>query len=58
MTARNFNPVMASAGKITIAEVENLVEPGEIPPNDVHTPGIYVKRVVKVPRPSFAITID
>ena len=58
MTARNFNPVMAAAGKITIAEVENLVEPGGIVPDDVHTPGIYVQRVVKVPRLSFALTID
>lgn len=57
-TARNFNHVMATAGKITIAEVENLVEPGEILPDDIHTPGIYVQRVVKVPRLSFAITID
>ncbi len=58
MTSRNFNHVMATAGKITIAEVENLVEPGEIAPDDVHTPGIYVQRVVKVPRLTFAITID
>ena len=58
MTARNFNPVMAAASKITIAEVEDLVEPGEIPPDAVHTPGIYVQRVVKVPRLSFAVTID
>jgi len=57
-TARNFNPVMAAAARITIAEVENLVEPGEIDPDDVHTPGIYVQRVVKVPRPTFAVTID
>lgn len=57
-TARNFNPVMAAAGKITIAEVENLVEPGGIPPDDVHTPGIHVQRVVKVPRLTFAVTID
>jgi 3-oxoacid CoA-transferase subunit A len=57
-TARNFNPVMASASKITIAEVENLVEPGEIDPDDIHTPGIYVQRIVQVPRVAFAITID
>lgn len=56
-TARNFNHVMATAGKITIAEVENLVEPGQIPSDDIHTPGIYIQRVVKVPRLSFAITI-
>lgn len=57
-TARNFNHVMATASKITIAEVENLVEPGDIDPDDVHTPGIYVQRVVKVPRITFSITID
>jgi len=58
MTSRNFNHVMAAAGKITIAEVENIVEPGEITPEDVHTPGIYVQRILKVPRLTFAITID
>lgn len=45
-TARNFNPMMATAGGITIAEVEELVEPGEIDPDHVMTPGIYVKRIV------------
>jgi 3-oxoacid CoA-transferase subunit A len=45
-TANNFNSVMATAAKITIAEVEELVEPGEIDPNQVETPGIFVKRVV------------
>ncbi len=44
-TARNFNPLMAMAGKITIAEVEELVEPGELDPNYIHTPGIYVHRI-------------
>lgn len=44
-TARNFNPIMAMAGKITIAEVEELVEVGELDPNQVHTPGIYVQRI-------------
>ncbi len=44
-TARNFNPLMAMAGKITIAEVEELVAPGELDPNHIHTPGIYVNRV-------------
>lgn len=44
-TARNFNPLMAMAGKITIAEVEELVEPGVLDPNEVHTPGIYVHRI-------------
>jgi 3-oxoacid CoA-transferase subunit A len=44
-TARNFNPLMAMAGKITIAEVEELVEPGELDPNYIHVPGIYVHRI-------------
>ena len=44
-TARNFNPMMAMAGKITIAEVEELVEPGELDPNYIHTPGIFVQRI-------------
>ncbi len=44
-TARNFNPLMAMAGKITIAEVEELVEPGQLDPNEIHTPGIYVARI-------------
>ena len=46
-TARNFNPMMAMAGKITIAEVEELVEAGELDPNNIHTPGIYVHRIFK-----------
>jgi 3-oxoacid CoA-transferase subunit A len=46
-TARNFNPVMAMAGKITVAEVEELVEPGILDPNYIHTPGIYVHRIFK-----------
>jgi len=46
MTARNFNPMMATAGKVTIAEVEELVEPGELSPDEIHTPGIYVQRVI------------
>ena len=45
-SARNFNPLAAMCGRTTIAEVELLVEPGEIDPNDVHTPGVYVQRVV------------
>jgi 3-oxoacid CoA-transferase subunit A len=45
-TARNFNPMMAAAGKVTIAEVEHLVEPGELDPDLIHTPGIYVKRIL------------
>jgi 3-oxoacid CoA-transferase subunit A len=44
-TARNFNPMMAMAGKITIAEVEELVQPGELDPNYIHTPGVYVHRI-------------
>lgn len=44
-TARNFNPMMATAGKITIAEVEELVPVGELDPNHIHTPGIYVQRI-------------
>src|SRR5215204_2398783 len=48
-TARNFNPMMATAGRMTIAEVENLVQPGEIEPDHIITPGIYVKRIVHVP---------
>lgn len=44
-TARNFNPPMAMAGKITIAEVEELVQPGELDPNFIHTPGIFVQRI-------------
>jgi 3-oxoacid CoA-transferase subunit A len=55
-TARSFNPVMAMAARVTIAEVENLVAPGEIDSDMVHTPGIYVKRVVHVPRITFDIT--
>jgi 3-oxoacid CoA-transferase A subunit len=55
-TARNFNHVMAMAAKVTIAEVEQLVEPGQIDPDAVHTPGIFVQRVVNVPRIAFSIT--
>jgi len=46
-TARNFNPMMATAGKVTVAEVEHLVEPGSIDPDHVHTPGIFVQRIIK-----------
>lgn len=49
-TARNFNPPMAMAGKITIAEVEELVEPGELDPNFIHTPGIFVQRIFQGPK--------
>jgi 3-oxoacid CoA-transferase subunit A len=52
MTARNFNPMMASAGKVTIAEVENLVSTGTIDPDHIHTPGIFVDRLVHVPGPT------
>jgi 3-oxoacid CoA-transferase subunit A len=45
-TARNFNPVMATAGQVTVAEVEHLVEPGEIDPDHIHTPGVFVNRIV------------
>ena len=45
-TARNFNPVMATAGKVTVAEVEELVEPGELDPDCIHTPGIFVQRLI------------
>ncbi len=50
-TARNFNPVMATAAKLTVAEVEHLVPAGDIDPDHVHTPGIFVQRVVHVPSP-------
>ncbi len=46
MTARNFNPVVATASKMTIVEVENVVEPGKIDPDHIHTPSIFVKRIV------------
>jgi 3-oxoacid CoA-transferase A subunit len=58
MTARNFNHVMAMAAKCTIAEVEKVVKPGELEGNLVQTPGVYVKRVVLVPRPKYKISID
>ena len=47
-SARNFNPLAAMCGRVTIAEVEELVEPGDLDPNDVHTPGVYVQRVVQL----------
>jgi 3-oxoacid CoA-transferase subunit A len=46
-TARNFNPMIATAGKVTVAEVEHLVPVGEIDPDQIHTPGIYVKRIIQ-----------
>jgi 3-oxoacid CoA-transferase subunit A len=48
-TARNFNPMMATAGKVTVAEVEHLVKPGDINPDHIITPGVYVKRIIHVP---------
>jgi 3-oxoacid CoA-transferase subunit A len=51
-SARNFNPLCASAGRITIAEVEQLVEPGELDPDKIHLPGVYVQRVVQVIDPT------
>jgi len=51
-TARNFNPVMATAGKVTVVEVEHLVQPGDIDPDHIITPGIYVQRIVHVPNPT------
>jgi 3-oxoacid CoA-transferase subunit A len=46
-TARNFNPLAATAGKITVVEVEEIVEPGELDPDQIHTPGIYVNRIIQ-----------
>ena len=57
-TARNYNPEMAAAARITIAAVENLAKLGELDPDMVHVPGIYVQRVVKVDRPSYFPSID
>jgi 3-oxoacid CoA-transferase subunit A len=51
MTARNFNPMMATAGRVTIAEVEHLVEVGTLDPDQIHTPGIFVDRLVHAPLP-------
>jgi len=48
-TARNFNPMMATAGRLTIAQVENLVQPGEINPDHIMTPGVFVQRIIHVP---------
>jgi 3-oxoacid CoA-transferase subunit A len=47
LTARNFNPMMATAGKVTVAEVEHLVPTGELDPNQIHTPGIFVQRILQ-----------
>jgi 3-oxoacid CoA-transferase subunit A len=48
-TARNFNPIMATAGKVTVAEIEHLFEPGQIDPDHIITPGVYVQRIIHVP---------
>jgi len=50
-TARNFNPNAATCGKITVAEVEEVVQPGELDPDEIHTPGIFVHRLVHIPHP-------
>jgi 3-oxoacid CoA-transferase subunit A len=55
-TARSFNPVMAMAARVTIVEAENVVETGQLDPDAIHTPGIYVQRVIPVPRICFDIT--
>lgn len=50
-TARNFNPMMATAARLTVAEMEYLVPAGEIDPDHIHTPGIFVQTIVHVPNP-------
>ena len=57
-TARNYIPDMAAAGRITIASVEEVVEPGDLDPDKIHVPGIYVQRVVRVDRENFIPSID
>jgi 3-oxoacid CoA-transferase subunit A len=57
-TARNYNPEMAKAASVTIVESENIVETGELSPDLVHLPSVYVKRVVKVDRPRINVTIE
>ncbi len=51
-TARNFNPMIATAGRTTIAEVEEIVPTGQLDPDQIHTPGIFVQRVIVNPNPS------
>lgn len=51
-TARNFNPNAASCGRITVAEVEEIAQPGELDPDEIHTPAIFVHRLVHIPRPN------
>ena len=48
-SARNFNPLAAMCGRVTVAEVEHLVEPGDIEPDSVHTPGVFVQRIIQCP---------
>jgi 3-oxoacid CoA-transferase subunit A len=50
-TARNFNPNAATCGKVTVAEVEHIVQPGELDPDEIHTPGIFIHRLVHIPNP-------
>lgn len=57
-TAQNYNPEMAKSAKIAIVEAETVVEPGELDPNTIHLPGIFVKRVVKVERPKIIVSLD
>ncbi|MBN1190519.1 MAG: CoA transferase subunit A [Dehalococcoidales bacterium] len=57
-TARNYNPDVARAAKITIVEAENIVETGELDPDCIHLPNVYVNRVVKVDRPEIEVTIE
>jgi len=56
-TARNFNPIMATAARMTVAQVEHYVMPGEIDPDHIHTPGIFVKRMIALP-PAFEKRIE
>lgn len=57
-TARNFNPPMCKAARVTVAEVEEIVEVGEIPPEDVHIPHLYVHRIIKGLRYEKRIEVD
>ncbi|MNH40255.1 putative succinyl-CoA:3-ketoacid coenzyme A transferase subunit A [compost metagenome] len=56
-TARNFNPLCAKAGRVCVAEVEEIVEVGELAPDDIHLPGIYVQRLVLNPHPEKRIEV-
>jgi 3-oxoacid CoA-transferase subunit A len=57
-TAQNYNPEMAKSARIAIVEAENVLEPGELDPNAIHLPGIYIKRIVKVDKPKIKVGID